>query len=337
MVALLPGLPLRWETVAVSTTFRASDQPRAARRDWWHHVVSRAMGSVEVRISGALDDRDQLMVGDVGALRVGVLSAGEPGGASRTARHIRRWDPDLCKIDILGRGSGVVEQDGRQARLRPGDFTLVDLSRPARWAMSSGRMVAVVFPRSLLPLRRPEVARLTAVGIGGDKGAAALASSLALELPGHLDDHGLQDGARLGSAVLDLLTVALATRLDGGRVPPDAERRALLRRIDAFIEEHLHDPGLSPGTIAAAHHISLRYLHKLFESRQTTVAERIRRRRLERCRRDLLDPALRASPVSAIAMRWGLTNPAHFSRAFRAAYGIAPAEYRRMTTAQSPW
>ena len=49
------------------------------------------------------------------------------------------------------------------------------------------------------------------------------------------------------------------------------------------------------------------------------------------------DPALRARPVSAIAMRWGLTNPAHFSRAFRAAYGIAPAEYRRMTTAQSPW
>jgi AraC-like DNA-binding protein len=320
----------------VSTTFRASDQPRAARRDWWQHVVSRAMGSVEVRIRGALDDRDQLMVGDVGALRVGVLSAGEPGGASRTARHIRQWDPDLCKIDILERGSGVVEQDGRQARLRPGDFTLVDLSRPARWTMSSGRMVAVVFPRPLLPLRHQEVAWLTAVGIRGDKGAAALASSLALELPGQLDDDGLQDGARLGTAVLDLLTVALATRLDGARVSPDVERRALVRRIDAFIERHLHDPGLSPGTIAAAHHISLRYLHKLFESQQTTVADRIRRRRLERCRRDLLDPALWARPVSAIAMRWGLTNPAHFSRAFRAAYGVPPAEYRRMTAVRIP-
>jgi hypothetical protein len=51
---------------------------------------------------------------------------------------------------------------------------------------------------------------------------------------------------------------------------------------------------------------------------------------LERCRRDLLDPSLGDVPVSAIAARWGLTNAAHFSRAFRAAYGASPVEYRRL-------
>jgi AraC-like DNA-binding protein len=59
------------------------------------------------------------------------------------------------------------------------------------------------------------------------------------------------------------------------------------------------------------------------------VADWIRRRRLERCARDLLDPALRGEPVGAIGARWGLTNPAHFSRVFRAAYGVPRAEYRR--------
>jgi AraC-like DNA-binding protein len=34
--------------------------------------------------------------------------------------------------------------------------------------------------------------------------------------------------------------------------------------------------------------------------------------------------------VSAVAARWGLTNAAHFSRAFRAAYGVSPVEYRRL-------
>ncbi|MEU1883667.1 hypothetical protein ABZ470_40710 [Streptosporangium sp. NPDC020072] len=29
-----------------------------------------------------------------------------------------------------------------------------------------------------------------------------------------------------------------------------------------------------------------------------------------------------------IAVRWGLTDNARFSRAFRAAYGLSPAEYR---------
>jgi AraC-like DNA-binding protein len=33
--------------------------------------------------------------------------------------------------------------------------------------------------------------------------------------------------------------------------------------------------------------------------------------------------------VSAIAAHWGLTEPATFSRMFRAAYGLPPAEYRR--------
>jgi AraC-like DNA-binding protein len=98
----------------------------------------------------------------------------------------------------------------------------------------------------------------------------------------------------------------------------------------AFIEEHLGDPDLTPPAVAAAHYVSVRYLHKLFETQEASVAEWIRQRRLERCRRDLLDSALSALPVNAIAARWGLLNAAHFSRAFRAAYGTAPGEYRRL-------
>jgi AraC-like DNA-binding protein len=73
----------------------------------------------------------------------------------------------------------------------------------------------------------------------------------------------------------------------------------------------------------------VRYLYKLFEGRQSGVTAWIRQRRLERSRRDLLDPALADRPVSAIAARWGLTDPAAFSRLFRATYGIPPLEYRR--------
>jgi AraC-like DNA-binding protein len=130
--------------------------------------------------------------------------------------------------------------------------------------------------------------------------------------------------------VLDLLSVPLAARLGSDRrVSPDSRRRALLERIQGFTEQHLPDAGLPPGTVAGAHHVSLRYLHKLFEAEQATVAEWIRRRRLEHCRRDLLDPVLGERPVSAIASRWGLANPTHFSHAFRAAYGVTPLEYRR--------
>jgi AraC-like DNA-binding protein len=174
-----------------------------------------------------------------------------------------------------------------------------------------------------------DAARLAAVRIPGTEGAGALISQLARHLPHHLDGGNEAGGARLGAAVLDLITVALAARLDRTEdVPPDTRQRALLQHIYAFIEARLTDPALSPGSIAAAQFISVRYLHRLFESEQTTVADWIRQRRLERCRRDLADPALRAEPVGAIAARWGLTNPAHFSRLFRAAYGAPPRAYR---------
>jgi AraC-like DNA-binding protein len=102
----------------------------------------------------------------------------------------------------------------------------------------------------------------------------------------------------------------------------------LLRRIHAYIEQHLADPGLGPDRIAAAHYISVRYLHKLFQRRGATVSRFVQQRRLERCRRDLGDPALAGHTIESICSAWGMTNPDHFSRKFRAAYGCPPREWR---------
>jgi AraC-like DNA-binding protein len=106
-------------------------------------------------------------------------------------------------------------------------------------------------------------------------------------------------------------------------------RRALVLRIQDFIEDRLPDPELTPREIAAAQHISLRYLHKLFETQDRTVASWIRHRRLERVRRDLEDPVSHERPVSAIGVRWGFPDPASFNRVFRSKYGVPPGEYRR--------
>lgn len=74
--------------------------------------------------------------------------------------------------------------------------------------------------------------------------------------------------------------------------------------------------------IAAAHHISVRRLHKLFEDQPQTVAALIRQHRLERCRADL---ARSDRTVTAVAARWGFSDPAHFSRLFKATYGYNAA------------
>jgi AraC-like DNA-binding protein len=308
----------------VREVFAADDLPVAGRTEYWRHVLGDALIPLE-----PVGLPERLVIGDLGPVAVGELSHRGSGGARRTSRHIRRSDPELCKIDIVVSGTGTVEQAGRTARLRAGDMTLVDLSRPANWAMRSVRCVTATFPRAALPLRPDDLAQLTATRIPSYAGTGELLSALARRIPAQLDAWSGAGATRVGAAMFDLITVTLAERLDRpSDAPAPAQQRALLERIYAFIHAQLGDPTLSPETVAAAHFISVRYLHKLFETQETTVGDWIRRRRLEQCRHALLDPSLRGEPVSAIAARWGLTDPAHFSRVFRSVYGLAPHTYR---------
>ena len=303
--------------------------PAQAERLRWREVITAALGAVE-----PIGTPERVRLAAAGALRVGELAGRGDGGATRAPRHIRSSDEELCKLDLIVAGGGVVEQDGRAARVGPGDLTFVDLSRPARWHMSDVHLIATVFPRALLPLPADEIARLTAMRIPADHGGGALIAGVTRSLAAHLDDFGATERTRLGGALMDVLATALAGRL-GSRaaLPPETRQRALVTRIHTFIEAHLGDPDLSPAMIASATHVSVRYLHKLFESENTTVAGEIRRRRLERCRRDLMDPALALEPAGAIGARWTFANPAHFSRLFRTAYGEPPAAFRHAAAA----
>ena len=142
----------------MTVVLRADDVP-AARRDYVHEVVSAAFGPLDVRSGDGDEPPDQVRAADLGGVWVGELSASRPGGADRRRRHIQLMDADLCKVDVVARGEVVVDQDGRQARLHPGDFAFVDLSRPAHWTNAwSTQVVAIAFPRGCsrcAPTMRP--------------------------------------------------------------------------------------------------------------------------------------------------------------------------------------
>jgi AraC-like DNA-binding protein len=310
---------------------RVEDVPPVSRLDYFRHVVADTFVPFDLQIDADHDLRAQVLTGSVGTVQVSKVSA-PPLVAFRSAKLIRFSDPELFKLEVPLAGPMVCAQGGREAALYPGDFTLLDLSRPCQLVDRGDEhaLVAVAFPHAALPLRHDELSRLTAVPVSGRDGIGTAISSLARHLSRHLDDYDPTEGARLATALLDLVIVVLAERLDrSATLAPGTRSGALLASVQAFIDRRLADPGLSPSTIAAAHHISLRALYKLFETQPTSVSGWIRQRRLERCRRDLADPARATESVSVIAARWGLTDPAQFSRAFRATYGQSPTEYRR--------
>ena len=311
------------------TVMKAVAEPHALRADRWRETVSSTFAGLEIELERPPDERDQIMVGQAGPLQV-IESRSGPGQARRSARHIRRHDPGRYLLFVLADGSTTAEQLGHRTEYRPGDLGLVDLSSPFVCSYSQRRAVMLSYPKSLNPLPADEVAALAGTWMDGTSGTAALISGLVRQLPRHLETDDQGASAQVGAAVLDLLHVGLASRLDRpDRVGPGAHLRALRTRCRAYIETHLADPDLSPEAVATAHHISLRHLHRLFEGAGDGVAGMIRRRRLDRSRRDLLDPALLDRPVAAIGAAWGFPDAAHFNRTFKRAYGLPPASFRR--------
>jgi AraC-like DNA-binding protein len=249
----------------------------------------------------------------------------------RTPRLISASDPEVFWVSFQIAGTSIVSQQERTAVLRSGDMALYDSSHPySIFSPAAFKMAVFQFPRSLLRFPDALMAELTGTRISAaEGGAAALVAPFLRALTDGVTDGTLPERRdELGDGVIDLLNAVYAARVHAEHLTANPGAAATLVRVKAFIGEQLANCDLTPGAIARANHISTRYLYKLFEDEGVGVAEWIRGQRLDRCRRDLRDPALASYPIARIALGSGFRNAQHFSRAFRAAYGLSPGAYR---------
>ncbi|MFI2123729.1 helix-turn-helix domain-containing protein [Streptomyces sp. NPDC020299] len=315
-----------------------STAPLAAseREECWHDVVSRTFIPLDVALLEREPSPGTIVSERLGAVQVAHVQAG-PQAVTRSRRLIARDGREYLTLSIQQRGTALKEQDGRESLMGPGDFSLSDSSRPFRKRLEGEfSFVAFHFPRQELHVRDDDLREMTATAFTGDTGTAALVSAYFTRMA--REAAGFDDAVRrrVAATALDLLTLLIDERRGhaGSRAPETAA--ATLVRVKDHIMRHLADPGLSPATIAAAHFMSVRRLHKLFEQDGATVAGWIRTQRLERCRRDLLRPTALEIGVAGIARRWGFVSPSHFSRAFRAAYGMSPREWQASPGPRGP-
>jgi AraC-like DNA-binding protein len=245
----------------------------------------------------------------------------------RSARDVARHPVELYDVNLMLAGRGVLRQDGRTADLSPGTLVAADTTRPYEMVFGGHfRLVQLLVPRPLLePLAR-QSSPVTGVPLSARRGAAAVFAALVAQLDERADPLAPATGVPVGDAVVSLCRAVFAEA--AGCHAAAADREELLARIVGWIEVHLDDAELNPEAVARAHHISTRYLHKLFEEHPVPVARFIRDRRLERIRQDLVAPELYAQPVSAVAARWGMPDSNRFSRVFRERYGMSPRDYR---------
>lgn len=261
----------------------------------------------------------------VGSVQISTIAA-TPHAVVRTPAAARRGDEAYFKLGLQMSGTARLDQDGRQAELGPGDLAIYDTTRPYRLEfLSNYRIMVVMFPQSLLRIPRGRVEQITARSVSGRTGLGALLSPVLAGLEADVET-GATASAHLSDAVIDLIAACFAG--DEYAEPPTARREQLMTTVFAYIGANLSDPALDVASIAAAHHISASYLQKLFAGQSISVAAFIRERRLERCRRELANPANVLRSAASIAARWGFQDPSHFSRLFRSTFGMTPGECR---------
>jgi AraC-like DNA-binding protein len=326
----------------IGTVFRTADVPADDRFDYWRELVGRTRSS-EASSPHAADYWAEYRLMELGPVIVWP-SAFLPTRYRRSPRMVRQADPELFHLSLLLDGRLALDHSGRAHGFGPGDFHMVDSSRPYDLRSADGeeqravKGVGVDFPKALLPLPPHRVRELLGRGLPGREGVGALLTQFLVGLDRQAEVLGPSDAPRLGTVVLDLVMAWFAQVLDAETALPEETRhRVTARRVQDFIRQHLHDPDLTPPVIAAAHHISLSYLHRIFQQQAQgeTVAAWIRGRRLEGARRCLADPSWRGTPIHAVAARWGFPRASDFTRAFRTAYGISPREYRLQALSES--
>ncbi|MDW6062611.1 helix-turn-helix domain-containing protein [Streptomyces sp. FXJ1.4098] len=309
--------------------------PTVERFDYWRNMTVDTLIPNMLRSDHALDFQAKLCLIDLGVLTVSAFSC--PSLESwRSAKLIRQSDPELYQVVLCSRGVYTLTQGGRSATGSGSELILADTSRP--WHIqadvaSKAEAIYMQLPRHLLPLPEDKVRSMSALRLGCRRGMGGLLAGFLRQMAADAHSYTPADASRLAAVTIDLLAAVCAHHLEAERLlPPETHHHALLLRIRAFIQQNLPDPGLTPQAVATAHNISARHLHRLFQAQGLTVAGWIRQRRLENCHRDLTDPRQSHRTAQAIAARWGFTDKAHFSRLFRATYGMPPGDLRRRST-----
>jgi AraC-like DNA-binding protein len=306
----------------------SSVRPRD-RLAYWHEVACKAFVNHEGRVKTPSGFNATVSQAALAELKVVDVESFGLESINRTARNIRHGEDNVFLLCMQLEGTATMCQDGREAVIHPGDFTLLDAQRPYFCRYDRRRQITVKIPHRALNARLGSAANLTARSINCSTGIAEFLPSYVMMVRDRIQFLQPAAASQVAEHVLDLAALAL-TRCATDTTPALSSGRAVaLLQLRMAIENRLSDPTLNPTAAAGAAGISVRYANELLRKQGTSLQRFIVTRRLERCRRALEDPQQAQRTISEIAYAWGFSDLSHFNRRFKAAFGSSPRDYRQ--------
>jgi AraC-like DNA-binding protein len=189
-------------------------------------------------------------------------------------------------------------------------------------------MIQTIVPRDLLPPHLSAQQFIGAINLKSSPVAEAF-GALVVSLMRRLPTSRTQEAGYLERALVDLCVAVAMESVGDSNVPLGTD--GMRFRARALIERNLHDPSLGPSTIAAELNISVRQLHRTFNTEDESIARFILKTRLDGVAKELRSESS-VRQLTEIAERFGFAGTDQLSRAFKANFGMTMSQYRNTTT-----
>lgn len=304
----------------------------------WKALINELYTSLDINISDKPHFFGRITHTTLGSVEITEIVTDEER-AKRTRRHISRDTKEHFLYLLPIRGSVEISQFNQEEMLTPGHYTFLDLSAPYTFQhLERIEVLGVKIPGAAMYARVADPHRYCGVIKPAYRGLARVTAGFLQSLGCELASMDPSSAERLASTIIDLTGLLLDDTTAGNGLPGDeaATYVAIHRRAMAFIEVNLCNPKLDPDAIASGLGLSVRHLHRVFRNAGESVCEFLRKRRLQRCRIDLLDLRKRHLPVAEIAYRNGFLNAGYFSDAFKAEFGVSPRDVRNRRNSPLP-
>jgi AraC-like DNA-binding protein len=311
--------------------FDTVEIPRSERIETWRAAMVDAVLPMNLHIPDAEHLAARVEVWELGSLRLVRADSNVGMSMALTPRQAAKRDEPLFSVGLALCAGGRTEQFGIQRELPERGLHAVDLSSTFTYARTTGgpslaltcmtaeeiglpidsirRAIPALHNSHIYPLVRQHAELINSPALAADPAAV-----------------------ELGAATIELVRALFASASNDPHRGRELLAASLMTRIRSYVRVHLRDPDLCAEQIAAAHHISRRYLFRLCRDAGLSLEQWIISQRLAGARSDLANADDHGRTIAAVARHWGFADPAHFSRRFRDEYGVTPREWRQQAS-----
>ena len=234
---------------------------------------------------------------------------------------------DYVRIVVPSSGTVNIEQNDQRLTFGGGSFAFYDSTIPLRIGGDENYAYTMIsLPRASVANLVPHLRNLAASKFDLTSPSVRVFMKFAQSIEQNAAAFGARQLEVYEPTLVDMFSNAVMLTTGGPPKLSHVQREQIMRRL----RSRLRDPGLELTEISAAEGVSVRSMQRLFQEIGTTPWKWVMENRLQGVAHDLRSAAYARKSVTEIAFSWGLSDPAYFSRSFKARFGCTPSAWRKM-------